>query len=259
MRRRATVKLLRMSRDEGGFQMVPVAVGVDFGTTNSVVAIADRSGQVQVRRFDTQVGAVEAYRSALLFFREGRPPNATLGHISGPDALLRAMEIDADHRFLQSLKTPLSSATLKDIYLLGRRFLLEELIGVLLKDILPAGIGDLPVVCGRPVVFAGERPNEALAIERLTNAYLSAGVAHVDFAYEPLGAAYWYARTIQRLENVLVADFGGGTSDFSVMRFDLGGARRPAEALSHAGVGVVGDTFAVSILDHLDSPRLAHG
>ena len=49
--------------------MVPVAVGVDFGTTNSVVAIADRSGQVQVRRFDTQVGVVEAYRSALLFSR----------------------------------------------------------------------------------------------------------------------------------------------------------------------------------------------
>jgi hypothetical chaperone protein len=125
--------------------MVPVAVGVDFGTTNSVVAIADRSGQVQVRRFDTQVGAVEAYRSALLFFREGRPPNATLEHISGPDALLRATDIDADHRFLQSLKTYLSSATLLDVYLLGRRFLLEELIGVLLKDILPAGIGDLPV------------------------------------------------------------------------------------------------------------------
>jgi hypothetical chaperone protein len=96
--------------------MVPVAIGVDFGTTNSVVAIADRSGQIQVRRFDTQVGVVEAYRSALLFFREGRPPNATLGHISGPDALLRAMEIDADHRFLQSLKTHLSSATLQDIY-----------------------------------------------------------------------------------------------------------------------------------------------
>jgi molecular chaperone DnaK (HSP70) len=87
-----------MSRDEGGFRMVPVAVGVDFGTTNSVVAIADRSGQVQVRRFDTQVGVVEAYRSALLFFREGRPPKATLSHISGPDALLRAMDIDTDHR-----------------------------------------------------------------------------------------------------------------------------------------------------------------
>jgi hypothetical chaperone protein len=239
--------------------MVPVAIGVDFGTTNSVVAIADRSGQVQVRRFDTQVGAVEAYRSALLFFREGRPPNATLGHISGPDALLRATDIDADHRFLQSLKTHLSSATLQDTYLLGRRFLLEELIGVLLKDILPAGIGDLPVVCGRPVVFAGERPNEALGIERLTNAYRSAGVAHVDFAYEPLGAAYWYARTIRRQETVLVADFGGGTSDFSVMRFDLGGARMQAEALSHAGVGVADDTFDFRIVDNLVSPRLGKG
>src|ERR1700733_8778115 len=259
MRRPTTIKLLRMSRDEGGFRMVPVAVGVDFGTTNRVVAIADRSGQVQVRRFDTQVGVVEAYRSALLFFREGRPPNATLGHISGPDALLRAMDIDADHRFLQSLKTHLSSATLQDVYLLGRRFLLEELIGVLLKDILPAGIGDLPLVCGRPVVFAGERPNEALAIERLTNAYRSAGVANVDLAYEPLGAAYWYARTIRRQETVLVADFGGGTSDFSVMRFDLGGARMQAEALSHAGVGVAGDSFDFRIVDNLVSPRLGKG
>src|ERR1700722_2835548 len=245
-----------MSRNEGGFRMVPVAVGVDFGTTNSVVAIADRSGQVKVRRFDTQVGAVEAYRSALLFFREGWPPNATLGHISGPDALLRAMDTDADHRFLQSLKTHLSSATLQDTYLLGRRFLLEELIGVLLKDILPVGVGDLPLVCGRPVVLAGERPNEALAMERLTNAYRSAGVALVDFAYEPLGAAYWYARTIRRQETVLVADFGGGTSDFSVMRFDLGGARMQAEALSHAGVGVAGDTFDFRIVDNLVSPLL---
>jgi hypothetical protein len=75
MRRRATVKLLHMSRDEGGFRMVPVVVGVNFGTSDSVVAIADRSGQVQVRRFDTQIVAVEAYRSALLPFREGRPPN----------------------------------------------------------------------------------------------------------------------------------------------------------------------------------------
>jgi hypothetical chaperone protein len=239
--------------------MVPVAVGVDFGTTNSVVAIADRSGRVEVRRFETQAGAVEAYRSALLFFREGRPPNATLAHISGPDALLRAMDIDADHRFVQSLKTHLSSATLQDAYLLGRRFLLEELIGVFLKDIFPAGLGDLPVVCGRPVVFAGERPNEGLALERLTGAWERAGVAHVDFAYEPLAAAYWYAHTIRRPETVLVADFGGGTSDFSVMRFDAGSSRVQAEALSHAGVGVAGDTFDFRIVDNLVSPRLGKG
>ena len=56
-------------------------------------------------------------------FREGRRPNATLEHISGPDALLRAMDIDADHTLLQSLKTHLSSATLQDTYLLGRQFL----------------------------------------------------------------------------------------------------------------------------------------
>ena len=56
-----------------------------------------------------------------------------------------------------------------------------------------------------------------------------------------------------------MADFGGGTSDFSVMRFDLGGARMQAEALSHAGVGVAGDTFDFRITDNLVSPRLGKG
>ncbi len=239
--------------------MIPVAVGVDFGTTNSVVAVADRSGQVIVRRFPTAAGDVEAYRSALLFFREGRPPNASLAHISGPDALLRALDIDADHRFLQSLKTHLSSAAFQDTYLLGRRFRLEELIGVFLADVLPAGAGDLRLVCGRPVVFAGERANEGVALERLSAAFRTAGVASVDFAYEPLGAAYWYARAIRREETALVADFGGGTSDFSVMRFEPSDARVRAEALSHAGVGVAGDTFDFRIVDNLVSPRLGKG
>lgn len=84
-------------------------------------------------------------------------------------------------------------------------------------------------------------------------------MAHVDFAYEPLGTAYWYARAIKRQETVLVADFGGGTSDFSVMRFDLGGARMQVEALSHAGVGVAGDTFDFRIVDNLVSPQFGKG
>ena len=117
--------------------MVPVAIGVDFGTTNSVVAIADRSGQVQVRRFDMQVGAVEAYRSALLFFREGRPPNTMLGIYPGLTCSCARWTSTPTTGFCKTLKTHLSSATLQDTYLLGPGcFLLEELIGVFLKDIL---------------------------------------------------------------------------------------------------------------------------
>ena len=83
-------------------------------------------------------------------------------------------------------------------------------------------------------------------------------MAKVDFAYEPFGAAYAYGRALTRPETVLVADFGGGTSDFSVMRFDPGGGQLRAEALSHAGVGIAGDTFDFRIVDNLVSPRLGN-
>ena len=58
---------------------------------------------------------------------------------------------------------------------------------------------------------------------------------------------------------MLVADFGGGTSDFSIMRFDPAGGRLRAVALSHAGVGIAGDTFDFRIVDHLISSRLGKG
>jgi hypothetical chaperone protein len=234
----------------------PIAIGVDFGTTNSVVAIADASGAIVARRFETPTGPVDAYRSALLFFREGRPPHAKIGHVSGPAALDRALDIHGEHRFLQSLKTYVSSPAFQDTRLFGKKFLIEDLIGVFLADILPPELRGLPIIAGRPVVFAGERPNETLALERLGAAYRNAGVATVDFAYEPFGAAYTYGRALKRPETVLVADFGGGTSDFSVMRFDPSGGRLRAEALSHAGVGVAGDSFDFRLIDNLVSPML---
>ena len=239
--------------------MTPIAVGVDFGTTNSVVAFADAEGHVAARRFDTVAGAVEAYRSALLFFRARGAPRGAPSHISGQDALSRALEMDGEHRFLQSLKTYLSSRAFQETRLLGRRFALEDLIGVFLADIVPPEARGLPVVSGRPVVFAGEGADEGLAVERLTASYAKAGVGNVELAYEPLGAAYWYARNLKRAETVLVADFGGGTSDFSVMRFDPTGGRLQAEALSHAGVGVAGDTFDFRILDQVVAPKLGKG
>ena len=236
--------------------MTPIGIGVDFGTTNSVVAIADASGEIVTRRFETVAGPVDAYRSALLFFREGRPPQAKVRHVSGPEALERALDVHGEHRFLQSLKTYVSSPAFQETRLFGKKFLIEDLIGIFLSDILPPDRAVLPIVSGRPVVFAGDRPDETLALERLAAAYRNAGVAKVDFAYEPFGAAYAYGRALTRPETVLVADFGGGTSDFSVMRFDPGGGQLRAQALAHAGVGIAGDTFDFRIVDNMVSPRL---
>lgn len=241
--------------------MTVSAIGVDFGTTNSVVAFAHADGSVTTRQFQTAMGEVDAYRSALMFWREGRPPKLEIRHASGPDALDMALGMTQEHRFLQSLKTHLSSRAFQETRLFGRRYVLEDLIGTFLGDLLPdaADLAHLPLVSGRPVVFAGERPDEDLALARLGRSYARIGLTDLSYAYEPLGAAYWYARDLKRPETVLVADFGGGTSDFSVMRFTPDGGRLKAEPMSHSGVGVAGDTFDYRILDHVVSPRLGKG
>ncbi|HEV7261264.1 MAG TPA: Hsp70 family protein [Bosea sp. (in: a-proteobacteria)] len=242
--------------------MTTAAIGIDFGTTNSVVALANANGSVTTRSFATKQGAVDAYRSALMFWREGRPPQTSIAHVSGPDALDMALGMTTEHRFLQSLKTHLSSRAFQETRLFGKLFKLEDLIGVFLSDLTADldGLAGTPLVSGRPVVFAGERPDEELALGRLAASYGKAGMRQVDFAYEPLGAAYWYARDLKQPQTMLVADFGGGTSDFSVMRFEPGAAGRlEAIPLSHAGVGVAGDTFDYRIIEHAVSPRLGKG
>ena len=242
--------------------MTPAAIGIDFGTTNSVVALAAADGSVTTRSFATKQGAVDAYRSALMFWREGRPPKTGIAHVSGPDALDMALGMTSEHRFLQSLKTHLSSRAFLETRLFGKLFKLEDLIGVFLGDLSAGleGLAGTPLVSGRPVVFAGERPDEELALGRLRASYAKAGMPNVDFAYEPLGAAYWYARGLTAPQTMLVADFGGGTSDFSVMRFEPGATGRlKAIPLSHAGVGVAGDTFDYRIIEHAVSPGLGKG
>lgn len=238
-------------------------LGIDFGTTNSVVAVAGEDGRVQTLTWPSAAGLVDVFRTALFFWSEGGAPRAAVRHVAGPEALERALAGTGEGRFIQSIKTYLASRTFSETRLFAQRFSIEDLVATFLRD-LSAPLVDMvdpqsPVVAGRPVVFAGEAADEVLATDRLRRAYGQAGFPAVQLAFEPLGAAYWYARTLRRDETVLVADFGGGTSDFSVIRFSRAGARLAAEPLAHAGVGVAGDTFDYRLIDHLVAPQLGKG
>ena len=245
--------------------MIPHAIGIDFGTTNSTVAIADEAGRVESLSWPSATGPAEVFRTALTFWSEGRMPRATLHHVGGPQALERALAPDGHHRFIQSIKTYLATRSFTETRLYGQRFTVEALVSTFLTHLTAQDrdrlmVPGLPVVGGRPVVFAGGNPDEALAVTRLKAAFAQAGLPQVDLAYEPLGAAYWYARDLARDETVLVADFGGGTSDFSVIRFTRDAKGRLAgTALAHSGVGVAGDTFDYRLVDHLVSPQLGKG
>ena len=246
------------------------SIGIDFGTTNSVVAIASGNGHVESVQWPAAMPGpdgetlTETFRTALMFWQEGRPPAAKLHHVAGPQAIARAVAGHADQRFIQSIKTYVASSAFTEARLFGKKFTVEELVATFLTHLLhnpdgPALAQAQCVISGRPVVFAGLNANEALAVSRLRKAYGLAGFPSVDFAFEPLGAAYYYARGLQRDETVLVADFGGGTSDFSLMHFARHDNKTVAAALSHGGCPRAGDSFDYRLIDHLVAPQLGKG
>ncbi|WP_374545619.1 Hsp70 family protein [Rhodoblastus sp.] len=236
------------------------AVGVDFGTTNSVIAFADEKGGVHSVSWPSAEGPTQTFRTALMFWKQGRG----LGHVAGPEALARAIAAEPTERFIQSFKTHVASRVFTEARLFGHKVTIEDMVAIFMRHLFEAqggtGVADGAfVVAGRPVVFAGERPDEDLAVKRLADAYGAAGLAQAEFAFEPLGAAYWHARNLRRDETVLVADFGGGTSDFALLHFSHGPDGLEAEALGHGGCGVAGDSFDFRLIDHVISPRLGKG
>ncbi|GAB5461243.1 MAG: hypothetical protein HoeaKO_13340 [Hoeflea alexandrii] len=115
------------------------------------------------------------------------------------------------------------------------------------------------VVTGRPVHFAGARPDPDLAMQRYNEALTRLGFPELHYVYEPVAAAFYFAQNLKRDATVLVADFGGGTSDFSLIRFESRAGRISALPVGHSGVGVAGDQFDARIIDHLVAPEIGKG
>ncbi|MBL8789788.1 MAG: Hsp70 family protein [Rhizobiales bacterium] len=227
-------------------------IGIDFGTTNSVLAVADDNVSARVLPFSFENSILDMVRTALAFRRSGR--HDPLGE-AGPWAIDMFLEAPEDTRFLQSFKSFAASHAFTDTAVFARRFNFAQLLEVFLQRLREhAGI-TFPkrLVIGRPVTFAGAVPDERLAHARYGEAFRALGFEEVHFVLEPVAAAFFFAQRLTRPATVLVGDFGGGTSDFSIMRFVPG---QTAQALAHAGVGLAGDTFDYRIIDNVVSPQL---
>ncbi len=228
-------------------------IGVDFGTTNSVISIIGDDGIARHQRISPDL---EVIRSVLCFWNEGNKNQIALRHAIGPAAIEAWLDDPLDSRLMMSLKSYLAQSGFRETRVFGRVFTLEALIGLLLTGILPGEPATL--VAGRPVRFAGETPDDTLGEHRLRGAYAAAGWPNIETALEPEAAGYRFVRGLTAPANVLIGDFGGGTSDFSVLRFDPK-ADRSVIALGHAGIGIAGDTFDYRIIDQVVSPRLGKG
>jgi hypothetical chaperone protein len=198
------------------------AIGLDFGTTNSTLAIARRDGTVQLAQFKGRA----TFRSVLYFDESDNAPAGKLRVVAGPDAITSYLNAKTTGRLIQSMKSYLASRLFNQTQIFSETYSLEELIGILLRYLRQSAeseFGDLgsTLVVGRPVHFSGTQDvaDDEFAINRLRAAFRNAGFEHVHFLPEPVAAAYKYQRQLEHDELVLIADFGGGTSDFSLVNY----------------------------------------
>ena len=245
------------------------AIGIDFGTTNSSIAYADCSDEVQLAKFPYLGSVTDAYRSLLYLQQVKEGGRNTLKSWTGPEGIERYLSADTKGRLIQSLKSFLSSHTLHGTEVFGRRYTLEDLIARILRDLRTKaehqfGIEIKSAVVGRPVHFVGaEKPEDDICAEgRLRSAFHSAGYESVEFEMEPIAAAHYYESTLDHDELIFIGDFGGGTSDFSLVHVGPAVLRReiaPGGIVGNAGVGIAGDAFDARIIRHLVSPALGAG
>ncbi len=240
-----------------------LSIGVDFGTTNTVIALAEEGRPAHLVRFPAPEGELFAFRSAISFHAPPeRPSDRTVE--AGPWAIEAYVEDPLETRFIQSFKSFAASESFTETQILGRRYLFEDLLSAFLlklRDHAGDQLAEPPkrVIVGRPVIFAGGAPNPELAMARYEAAFHRLGFEEILYAYEPVGAAFFFARELTEDATVLVGDFGGGTSDFSIIRFTRQDGQIRAEPLGRAGVGVAGDAFDYRIIDQLVSPQLGKG
>jgi hypothetical chaperone protein len=236
-----------------------IACGLDFGTSNSAIGVA--------RDNESALVPLESDRtlmpSALFFDHEAK------GRVLFGSAAIAAYIGQAEGRLMRALKSILGSALIEERTSLGgRKVPLAEVIEIFVRHLKHraeafAGQEITTVVHGRPVRFVdGDDTADTKAQKVLEAIARKAGFRDIAFVYEPIAAAHHYERTVQSEELVLIADIGGGTSDFSVIR--IGPTRRERadrgrDVLATAGVRVGGTDFDAALNRATVMPLLGLG
>jgi hypothetical chaperone protein len=221
---------------------VTFACGIDFGTSNSAVGVCDAAGP---RLLPIQRGATSVPTALFFSFEDD---STTFGH----DALERYFAREPG-RYMRAIKSVLGTRLFEQTTQVKlKHYAFGEVLAAFLQFLRGAagdqlGAPPMNVVLGRPAFFVDDDPQADAAAERqLEAAARAAGFAKVAFQFEPIAAALDYEQRVNAEEIALVADIGGGTSDFSVVRVSPERARssnRRQDILGFTGVHVGGTDF----------------
>jgi hypothetical chaperone protein len=234
------------------------ACGVDFGTSNSTVGWV-RPGQPTLLPLEDGKSTLPS----VVFF------NADDEQVRYGRAALADYLEGYEGRLMRSLKSLLGTSLMEgQTEVAGRSLPFRQLLGHFIGEIKrraerEAGRTFDCAVFGRPVYFVDDDPDaDRLAEDTLADIARSVGFRDIGFQYEPIAAAFDYESRIEREELVLIADIGGGTSDFSLVR--LGPERtsrtdRRDDILATGGVHIGGTDFDKYLSLAAVMPLLGHG
>ncbi len=227
----------------------PGFAAVDFGTSNSAIALPDGARGVRLVALEGE----HVTMPTAVFYRSDGDPHAEPERLYGRAAVAAYVE-GAEGRLMRSMKSILGSTLADQSTDIGggRAVRYLDVVAGYLRELkrraeAEAGGAIDRVVLGRPVFFVdGEPDRDAQAQAALERAARQVGFGEVSFQYEPIAAALDHESTVDHEQRVLVADIGGGTSDFSLVR--VGPARRGRvdrrdDILGNHGVHVAGTDF----------------
>lgn len=238
--------------------MHPYIYGIDFGTTNSALSIIDARTNEIVQTFN---------EGSLIYFPKPERRREPISHFVGIAAKEKYVESQMTGRFMKSIKRILPRSGFQETRVHGKRYKAENLVAVVLMHLKQKaddflGMDIKKAVLGRPVIFDENGDKDQLAQDRLLKAAKLSGFEKVYFQMEPIAAAFTYERKITKEETVLVADLGGGTSDFTLMKLGpqkLNNINRKEDIIGQGGIYIGGDNFDSAIMWEKGTPHFGRG
>jgi hypothetical chaperone protein len=241
--------------------MSSTTIGLDFGTTNTVVSVR-KNNSVTTLKFRTRHGESSTIRTVLALWQDVN--SSAITSAVGRDALAEFTEFPEDTRLIQSLKSYAANGLFRQSMIYGKPYTFAALMQLFLSKVFALTDIDISrdvtkIVVGRPVKFAGYSPDAELALSRYREALGALGLTDVSFVQEPVAAALAFAQQLQKDATVLIGDFGGGTTDFSILRLDASSGHARHKVLGVGGIGIAGDQFDYRIMDKVVLPLVGKG
>lgn len=223
---------------------------VDFGTSNSLLSYVSDEGAITPVPLDPANGLV--LRSLLY------TPEKNLWYF-GSEAIQEYVDHEGEGRFFRSIKKFLPEPSYSGTSVHNRNLNISELIATFLGEMRKradkfTGKKIENIILGRPALYSLEKENDQLAQDRMLKASELAGFKKTIFCPEPIAAGLDYQTAGEKERIVLITDFGGGTSDFTLMKFHSGQYSQD-DILGLSGVFIAGDVLDGVMMRDFISPH----